>query len=68
MARFRPQMIGTNLETIQTDEAWFAGKQKYRRGRKQYGEDSPQSEDSDAEVENQKNHGHRVLTDHRYLN
>jgi hypothetical protein len=54
------QMLGTAEEPIQIDEAWFAWKRKYNRGRLSQGNCAPQSEDSDALLENNRNHGRRI--------
>jgi len=51
------QMLDTAEEPIQIDEARFAGKRKYNRGRLLQGNRTPQSEDSDALLENNRNHG-----------
>jgi len=51
------QMLGTAEEPIQIDEARFAGKRKYNRGRLLQGKRVPQSEDSDALLENNRNYG-----------
>jgi len=54
------QMLGTAEEQIQIDEAQFAGKRKYNRGRLLKGNRVPQSEDSDALLENNRNHSRRI--------
>jgi hypothetical protein len=54
------QMLGTAKEPIQRDKARFAGKRKYNRGRLLRGNCAPQSEDSDALLENNRNHGRRI--------
>jgi len=51
------QMVGTAEEPIQIDEARFAGKRKYNRGRLLQGNRIPQSEDSDALLENNRHYG-----------
>ena len=56
----RGQMVGTENNPIQIDEARFAGRRKYNRGRILNGDRAALSEDSDAEVENNRNHGARV--------
>ena len=53
-------MLGTAEEPIQIDEARFAGKRKHNRGRLLRGNRIPQSEDSDALLENNRNHGSRI--------
>jgi hypothetical protein len=53
-------MLGTAEEPIQIDEARFAGKRKYNRSRLLQGNRAPQSEDSDALLENNKNHGRGI--------
>ncbi|MPC31198.1 hypothetical protein E2C01_024481 [Portunus trituberculatus] len=53
-------MVGTTDNSIQIDEARFAGRQKYNRGRMLNGDNAPLSEDSDAEQENNRNHGCRI--------
>jgi hypothetical protein len=54
------QMLGTAEEPIQIDETRFAGKRKNNRGRLLQGNRVPQSEDSDALLENNRNHGRRT--------
>jgi hypothetical protein len=54
------QMLGTAEEPIQIDESRFAGKRKYNHGRPLQGNCAPQSEDSDALLENNRNHGRRI--------
>ena len=58
--RTRSQMIGTPENPIQVDEARFAGRRKYNRGRLLTGDYAPETENSDADVENNKNHGARI--------
>jgi hypothetical protein len=54
------QMLGTAEEPIQIDEARFAGKRKYNRVTLLQGNCVPQSEDSDALLENNRYHGRRI--------
>jgi hypothetical protein len=54
------QTLGTIQEPIQIDEARFAWKRKYNRGRLLQGNRALQSEDSDALLENNRNHGRRI--------
>ena len=54
------QMLGTTEQPIQIDEARFAGKRKYNRGRLLQGNRVPQSEDTDALLENKRNYGRRI--------
>ena len=54
------KMVGTNDNPIQIDEVRFAGRRKYNRGRMLNGDNTPLSEDSDAEQENNRNHGRRI--------
>lgn len=56
----RGKMIGTDVEPIQIDEARFAGRRKYNRGRMLIGDNPPLSEDSDVNLQNKRNHGRRV--------
>jgi len=49
-------MVGTVIDPIQIDEARFAGKRKYNRGRLLNGGQPPSSEDCDVEVQNGRNH------------
>ena len=56
----RGKMVGTEENPIQIDEARFAGRRKYNRGRLLAGDHPPNSEDSDAEPVNKKNHGARI--------
>src|SRR5277367_5247300 len=53
-------MEGTADNPIQIDEARFAGRRKYNRGRVLQGDRMASSEDSEAEVQNNRNHGKRV--------
>jgi hypothetical protein len=54
------QILGTTEEPIQIDEARFAGKCKYNRGRLLKGNRISQLKDSDALLENNRNHGRRT--------
>jgi hypothetical protein len=54
------KMLGTAKEPIQIDEARFAGKRKYNCSRRLQGNCAPQSEDSDAPLKNNRNHGRRI--------
>lgn len=54
------KMIGTPANPIQIDEARFAGKRKYNRGRMLAGDMDAESEDDDAVVVNRRNHGARI--------
>jgi len=54
------QMLGTAEQPIQIDEARSAGKRKYNHGRLLQGNRVPQSEDSDALLENNRNYGRRI--------
>jgi hypothetical protein len=54
------QMPSTAEEPIQIDEAQFAGKCKYNCGRLLHSNRSPELEDSDALLENKRNHGKRM--------
>ncbi|XP_064117836.1 uncharacterized protein LOC135223295 [Macrobrachium nipponense] len=56
----RGQMMGTEEEPVQIDEARFAGRRKYNRGRMLQGDQAPNSTDSDAEMNNNRNHGRRI--------
>ena len=56
----KSQMLGTAEEPIHIDEARFAGKRTYNRSRLLQGNRAPQSEDSDALLENNRNHGRRI--------
>ena len=58
--RNRGKMVGTAEEPVQIDEARFAGRRKYNRGRMLQGDQAPDSIDSEAEVENNRNHGRRI--------
>ena len=53
-------MVGTAEEPLQIDEARFAGRRKYSRGRMLQGDQAPDSIDSEADVENNRNHGRRI--------
>lgn len=56
----RGQMVGTQDDPVQIDEARFAGRRKYNRGRMLHGDHPPESEDSDEDIENNRNHGRRI--------
>lgn len=56
----RGKMIGTDAQPIQIDEARFAGRCKYNRGRLLAGNAPATSEDGDAVVRNNRNHGTRI--------
>ena len=58
--RTRGQMISTPENPIQIDEARFAGRRKYNCGRLLNGDYAPETEDSDADVENNRNHDARI--------
>lgn len=58
--RTRPQMVGNDDNPIEIDESRFAGKRKYHRGRMLQGDAAAESEDSDIDVANQRNHGRRI--------
>jgi hypothetical protein len=49
-------MVETQIDPIQIDEARFAGKKKYNRGRLLAGDQPPSSEGNDVEVQNGRNH------------
>ena len=55
----REKMRGTHEDPIQIDEARFAGRRKYNRGRLLTG-DSTSSENSPESVDNNRNHGRRI--------
>ena len=56
----RGQMKGTESSPVQIDEARFAGRRKYNRGRMLDGDHAPEEEDEEAIVENNRNHGLRI--------
>lgn len=56
----RGKMVGTAEEPVQIDEARFAGRRKYNRGRMLQGDRAPDSTDVEAEVQNNRNHGRRI--------
>jgi hypothetical protein len=56
----RGQMIGTAAIPIQIDEARFAGRRKYNRGRMLSGDRPPSEQNLEAPVINQRNHGRRI--------
>uniref|UniRef100_A0A1Y1N6C7 Uncharacterized protein n=1 Tax=Photinus pyralis TaxID=7054 RepID=A0A1Y1N6C7_PHOPY len=58
--RTRRRMTGDDDNPIQIDEARFAGRRKYNRGRMLAGDGAPVSEDSDVEIQNNRNHGRRI--------
>lgn len=58
--RTRGQLVGTAADPVQIDEARFAGRRKYGRGRFLQGDQLPESEDSDVNVANNRNHGRRI--------
>ena len=54
-------MTGTAEEPIQIDEVRFAGRRKYNRGRLLTSDNAPSSEGSDADIQNIRNHGARII-------
>jgi hypothetical protein len=54
------QMLGTAEVPIQIDESRFPGKRKYNRSKLLKGNRVPQSEDCDALLENNRNHGRKI--------
>ena len=56
----RGKMVGTAEKPVQIDEARFAGRRKYNRGRMLQGDQAPDSIDREGEVENNRNHGRRI--------
>ena len=59
--RQRGKMVGTNDNPIQIDEARFTGRRKYSRGRMANADNALLSEDSDTNVQNNRNHGRRIV-------
>ena len=57
--RFGRKMLGTESEPIQIDEARFAGRRKYNKGRMLAGDSSP-NESSPENVKNNLSHGRRI--------
>ncbi|KAL5232717.1 hypothetical protein ACI65C_000127 [Semiaphis heraclei] len=53
-------MVGNAQNPIQIDEARFAGRRKYNRGRLLAGDAPPSLRDINVEVINNRNHGARV--------
>ena len=60
VSRSRLQMIGTADDPIQMDDSRFAGRRKYYMGRVLQGDVDAESEDSDVDVSNLRNHGRRI--------
>jgi len=60
VSRQRQQKMVRTDTPIQIDEARFAGRQKYQQGRMLNGGKALPSENSDADQENNINHGHRI--------
>lgn len=60
MLRRRPQLLGTASEPIQIDEARFAGRRKYNRGRMLQGDSPAEDRDNHVVIANQRNHGNRI--------
>ncbi|KAB0794474.1 hypothetical protein PPYR_11313 [Photinus pyralis] len=58
--RSRGRLHGTINDPVQIDESRFAGRRKYNRGRLLNGDQAAESDDSDADVENNRNHGRRI--------
>ena len=56
----RGQMVGTEVNLVEIDEARFAGRRKYNRDRLLNGDERAESTDSEAGVVNNKNHGQRI--------
>lgn len=54
--RNRGQMVGTDEEPVQIDEARFAGRRKYNKCRMLQGDQAPNSPDSKTELDNNHNH------------
>ena len=57
--RFVRKMVGTESEPMQIDEARFAGRRKYNKGRMSAG-DSPPNESSHENVKNNHSHCRRI--------
>ncbi|MPC33493.1 hypothetical protein E2C01_026845 [Portunus trituberculatus] len=55
----RGQMVGTVDNPVQIDEGYFAGRQKYNRGRFLQGYNAAEKEDPDP-VQNNRTHGRRI--------
>ncbi|KAF5272988.1 hypothetical protein FQA39_LY07637 [Lamprigera yunnana] len=53
------QLRGTEEDPTQIDEARFAGRRKYKTGRMLNGDHPAESDESDAEIEINRNHGRR---------
>ena len=58
--RQRGKIVGTNDNSTQVDAARFADQRKYNRGRMVNGANATLSEDSDADAQNNGNHGRRI--------
>ena len=56
----KDQMVETIVKSIQIYEARFSGMRKYNRGRFLQGNLAPKSTESEAEVENNRNHDNRI--------
>ncbi|KAK4881277.1 hypothetical protein RN001_004596 [Aquatica leii] len=56
----RGQLRGTEKDPVQIDEARFAGKRNYNRGKMLNGDQPAESNESDAEIKNNQNHGRRI--------
>ena len=52
--------MGTQENPVEIDETRFAGRRKYNRGRLLKGDKRADSTDSEADVENNRNHGRRI--------
>ena len=53
-------MVGTKENPVEIDEARFAGRRKYNRGRLLTGDERAELTDSEADVINNRNHGQRI--------
>ncbi|KAK4880801.1 hypothetical protein RN001_008947 [Aquatica leii] len=56
----RGQLRETEKNPVQIHEVRFVGKRKYNRGRMLNGDHPAESNESDAEIENNRNHGRRI--------
>ncbi|XP_031329161.1 uncharacterized protein LOC116160167 [Photinus pyralis] len=54
------RLTGTREDPVQIDEARFAGRRKYGRGRMLQGDAPTESEESDDDIHNNRNHGRRI--------
>lgn len=56
----KQEMVGTDADHIQINEARFTGRWKYNRGCLLVGDKAPDTENENADVQNKRNHRTRI--------